>query len=348
MLEDTALAHKLEPWLAKERYAFIKLDLQIFTYPSAECKWLEKKIAAWPDSLLQSKNRAFLDSLNRLQNFYYRAIIAGKADTACIHKLTWPADKIFDTLAYNHAWMRLYLANTDSTKKANLLFYSACVSRVSNNKTDLYWPCVYAMVNQYLFLWDKPGFINRDDLEKIHSWIDSLKIYAPDSMRNITDSLELEWHYKAVPYYEAKGKKYEGRVAHSLFSIYRYWNAGRLNDSIALKLSNYLIEHNQPGLGLATLQPWALLPAPDHNVLMQYIRLTYAHVEEDRNFDEYYNFIVWANTYLTHEEWCSLFVGPCNISFQLFDSEKTRNLYCEECSEWKNYAKDPGKWKVKK
>jgi hypothetical protein len=81
--------------------------------------------------------------------------------------------------------------------------------------------------------------------------------------------------------------------------------------------------------------------------LMQYIRLTYAHVEEDREFDNYYNFIAWAKTYLTHEEWCSMFVGPCNISFQLFDSEKARNLYCEECSEWKNYAKNPTQWKAK-
>ncbi len=45
--------------------------------------------------------------------------------------------------------------------------------------------------------------------------------------------------------------------------------------------------------------------------------------------------------------WCSLFVGPCNISFQLWDSEAMRNLYCEECGEWKNYGKDPSKWGTK-
>lgn len=346
MLEDTALAHQLEPWLSKERYASIVLDIEIFIYPSSDCNWMKFKITSWSDSLLKTKNAAFLDSLNALQHFYYENIIAGKFNAVCMDQITWPPDKTFDTLAYNHAWMKFYLLNKDTTTNANVAFSNACVARINSNIDDPYWPCVYGMVNQYLILWKNPEPNGTSKPETIFGWIQWLKTNAPDSMRTIADSLELEWYYKAVLYYESKGKKEEGKVANALFHIFQYWNSGRMNDSIALKLSNYLIEHRQPQLGLATLKPWALLPEPDHKVLMQYIRLTYVHVEEDRNFDEYYNFITWANTYLTHEEWCSMFVGPCNISFQLFDSEKARNLYCEECGEWKNYGKDPTKWSI--
>ncbi|CAN5891199.1 hypothetical protein BH11BAC7_BH11BAC7_06520 [soil metagenome] len=347
MLEDTALSRQLEPWLSKQRYAAINLELEIFIYPGTDCKWLDTKVATWSDSLLKKKKRVFLDSLNCIQNFYYNTILSHTADTACIKQLMWPADKIFDTLAYNHAWILRYLSAADTTMIPDQIFYYACVSRVNNNKADPYWPCVFGMVNQYLAHWENTTFIDNSDPEIILKWIQWLKIGSPDSVIEIADSLELAWYYKSVPYYESKGKKYENQLAGSLFHIFKYWTAGRMNDSIALKLSNYLILHKQPDWGYATLKPWALKAEPNHLVLMQYIRLTYSHVEEDRDFDDYFNFISWAKTYLTHEEWCSMFVGPCNISFQVFDSEKMRNLYCEECSEWKNYAESPALWKVK-
>ncbi|MGL4595915.1 MAG: hypothetical protein ACRCYO_00210, partial [Bacteroidia bacterium] len=85
---------------------------------------------------------------------------------------------------------------------------------------------------------------------------------------------------------------------------------------------------------------------PHHGCLMQYLRMTYVNVQEYPNyFPDYYKQLCWARTVLTHEEWCSLFVGPCNISFQVFDSEAMRNIYCEECAGWPNYARDPSKWK---
>ena len=61
--------------------------------------------------------------------------------------------------------------------------------------------------------------------------------------------------------------------------------------------------------------------------------------------NDYYSLLAWSKEILTTEEWCSMFVGPCNISFQVFDHEATRNLYCEECSDHRNYAESPEQWK---
>lgn len=345
MLADTVLARKLEPWLSKERYGSITLQLEIFISPSSSCDWLSGKLNAWSDSLIKTKNRNYLDSLDRLQHYYFTTARIGKVDTACLEKFRWPANAVFDTLSYNHAWLMrdLYHANLASADK---LFYGSCVSRVNGNLNAPYLPCVLGMVNEYMRYWNGSQMIDNSDPETILKWIRWLEQSSSDSIAAIADSLELSWYYKSVPYYEAKGKKYDGKVDASLSYIIQYWNSGRMNDSIALRLTNDLIFHNHVDWAIGVLQPYALLPTPNHKVLMKYIQLTYSHIEEDTAFSDYASFITWASTYLTHDEWCSMFVGPCNISFQLFDAEKMRDLYCEECAGWKNYARDPEKWKV--
>jgi len=38
-----------------------------------------------------------------------------------------------------------------------------------------------------------------------------------------------------------------------------------------------------------------------------------------------------ADRFLTNSEWCNLFMGPCNINFEIFDYQPLKNMYCEKC-----------------
>lgn len=348
LLEDTNLVNKLDPWLSKQRYAKITLQLDVFIYPDSDWAWVKPTNDRWTDSLVKTKNKRFLDSLDRLQNFYFGLARSGKIDTTLLREFQWPAGTLFDTLAYNHAWLLKDIRAYKDSAANDKAFYGACVRRINANKEKPYWPAVFGMLNEYMKYWEADKTIDGSDPAIILEWIGVAKKISPDTIFKTLDSLEWKWNYNAVPYYETKGKKYENLAINAMAGIYHYWDIAGINDSIALRLCDYFIFHNQIDWALSILQPFALKENPDHKILMQYIRMSYRHVEEDGHFDEYYALIKKASGYLTHDEWCSMFVGPCNISFQVFDSEKLRNDYCEECAGWKNYARDPSQWRLEK
>jgi uncharacterized protein YkwD len=348
MLLDTVLSNKMEPWLAKQRYAKIVISLDVLIYPDSDWNWISKKNLQWTDSLVKTKNKLYLDSLDGLQHFYFSLVPVKPVDTAIIKEMDWPALSIFDTLAYNHAWLLRDLHISKDTFTNKKMFYEACVKRVNASKNSPYWPAVFGMINGYMNYWNGDKTIDNSPPETIYKWLVAAETIFPLPMKKTLDSLQLEWHYRAVPYYESKGKKYEAQADASLSAIYQYWSFVGINDSIALKLCNYFMFHDKIDWGFKVLTPFAVRENPHHDVLMQYIRMSYRHIEEDPDFDVYYQLIKKASHYLTHDEWCSMFVGPCNISFQVFDSEILRNDYCEECAGWKNYGRDPSQWRLEK
>lgn len=348
---DSALARKIEPWLSKERTAKIKLRVRVDFLPQNNCEWLVKRFSKYSDSALNAKAESirplFLDSLTDLQAWYYNQLLNKSGDTSCLRQIVFPAKSIFDTLMYNQAWMKHHFLSRKDTLKSDKEFYTSCIA-VMDLKKNPYWPAVYMMA-----LYDVKYWNNDDNWsgnpKTTKNWIYWLRAVVPDSMLVPLQLLELNWHYKAVAWFEKKGKNAKPDVIESLSAIANYWlDDSRMNDSLALVLCNYLIGHNQVAWGAYILQPYAIKANPRHDVLMKYLQLTYRHVEEDPGFANYYRLIAWSKEYLTHEEWCSLFVGPCNISFQLWDSEGLRNLYCEECADWKNYAERPELWKKDK
>lgn len=350
LANDTALAKRAEPWLAKERMAVVRLKVRLVFEPQNNCEWLTTHFKTYRDSAEFAKHADlrpfFLDSLSDLHAWYYHQLLNGSGDTSCLRKIGFPEKQPFDTLAYNQAWMMRHLLPQKDTLMADNAFYRQCIS-IGNAARLPYWPAVYAWTSLDVKYWTEANCWSGDP-EKTLAWINWLKTDVPDSMQEPLSSLEISWHYKAVNYYEAKGKAKRPQVLRSLAAIVSYWSdSSRYSDSIALKLSNYLLLHKQADWAYAILWPAAQKPDPRHDVLMQFLKLSYVHVEESPDFSSYYQMVSWAQTYLTHEEWCSIFIGPCNISFQLWDSEGMRNLYCEECATWKNYARDPEKWKKK-
>ena len=79
--------------------------------------------------------------------------------------------------------------------------------------------------------------------------------------------------------------------------------------------------------------------ANNPEILAYYLKVRYRHPEEFPNAG-YVDELLDSYSILSKAQWCQLFVGPCNISFQIFDDERIRNLYCKECSDKKNFAQD--------
>ncbi len=68
----------------------------------------------------------------------------------------------------------------------------------------------------------------------------------------------------------------------------------------------------------------------DPYLLTQYLKLTFNH---PKHFNDrtYVKTLLDAKQKLTAVEWCDMFIGKCNINFQIFDDEELRQLYCETC-----------------
>lgn len=348
MLLDTAMAHMAEPWLSKQRYARITLQVSIQPTPKPTCEWLNERYKTWTDSVIKSIFKArYLDSLSRLQNYEFSLLLQHKADTQCFRKRKFPTKEIFHHLRWRQAWMvRYHLDNKTDTLKADKKLFTESYFIASNNLLPQYWEPVFCATELYL----RYGILNNpltgDDPGVFLNLLGWLAQTAPDSMQRTIEDLTVTWHYLAVPYYEEKGKKFKDYVFASLYEIKRYWENGQMNDSIGVKLAKYFIEHDAVAMAYNVINPIATKPEPNHEALILYIKLHYAHYEEADSsyFNEYLELLRWSRSYLTHDEWCEIFVGPCNVSFQLFDHEGARELYCEECAGYPNYARTPSRW----
>lgn len=347
LLNDTALNRKLEPWLAKQRHAIVQLTVKQEVSPLTACSWMLEKWNRWMDSCKQYKDArrtVFIDSLWRMQGYYYRALLAGSIDTTCLASMNYPADTAFEKLYYHDAWMKRYLRDT-AKANADSMYYKRLMRLVMSFPDHSYFPAVYALDRRWIENWKPDGsyYDNSMNGKLIYSWHQWAQGNAPDSLLAGFDSLETAYHFSMVKVYKSPADKY--KRASELFWIYNHFLADTMSDSTALFLADYFTFYRYPELAVSILEPYANRENPNHAILMQYIRFRYVHYEEDTAAaNDYYSLLSWAKEILTTGEWCSMFVGPCNISFQVFDHEATRNLYCEECAQHKNYAESPEQW----
>ena len=349
MLNDTALSHRLEPWLSLQRRATIRLTVKQEVTAATSCQWLTEKWNEWMDSALKPKNpkkRLYIDSLERMQGYYYRGLLSHTTDTSCLSKMNVPLDSMMAKLYYHNAWIRRYMVDTGDNRRKDDRFYYTLKRLIMQFPDRPYYPAAYACTRRWIEYWHEDGstYDNAVDDKIIRSWLDWVEQGSPDSLLTGMDSLETAYHFSMVQVYSQPKDK--NRRAAELFWLFNRYQRDTLSDSLALRLADYFTLHKYPELAVYILEPYALREQPHHGILMQYIRMRYVHYEEDSDgANDYYSLLLWSKGILTHEEWCSMFVGPCNISFQVFDHEATRSLYCEECEKERNYAESPEKWK---
>lgn len=68
-----------------------------------------------------------------------------------------------------------------------------------------------------------------------------------------------------------------------------------------------------------------------------YLKLMYQHPQEFPQ-SQYVQMLLDAFPVMGKENWCPMFIGECNISFQIMDDEHFRNFYCSQCSDYRNPA----------
>ena len=103
------------------------------------------------------------------------------------------------------------------------------------------------------------------------------------------------------------------------------------------EVASFFSKFSRFDLAKEILKPKVFIENPDVKILSLYLKVSYVHIEEAED-ESFYEFVMESYKKMTSDEWCSLFIGPCNISFQVFDHEKLRDFYCEKCAGKSNYA----------
>jgi hypothetical protein len=149
---------------------------------------------------------------------------------------------------------------------------------------------------------------------------------------DIQESFWLFYHFQNAHELFDSGGGNMSRADASLKYIWDYYTQKPMDTALRLKLAKYFVLFNWLDKAKQLIEQSALATVTDHESLALYLKLHYLHLREGSSSD-YFDLLMRSSEILTTSEWCHLFKGSCNLSFQIFDYEPVRSLYCKQCAE---------------
>ncbi len=145
---------------------------------------------------------------------------------------------------------------------------------------------------------------------------------------------------KAAHYYHQFGKNEKAMklMDEMVDGIDRLYSTSNDLDTLS-RLASTLLYYGRSKRAFQILEPLMRSGGDNKDGLKIYLKLAFEHVPpdpDDINY-AYYLRLMAADEELGRKDWCDLFVGPHNISFQAFEYEPLRKKYCEVCG-GSNYA----------
>ncbi|MDP4933127.1 MAG: CAP domain-containing protein [Salibacteraceae bacterium] len=177
--------------------------------------------------------------------------------------------------------------------------------------------------------------------------IDYIKLYQEAKKRSFgsalidgvsqsrIDSIWLLLNIRTADQILAKGRNDFQENLNVVFDFYEKDLSKIANESDVVRLANFFLKFDDQPFAHHFLEPWA--NAEHLEALKLFAKINYHHIEEYPE-SVYFDWLIKIQEYLPQEDWCSLFIGECNIPFQVFDYEPLKQEYCEKCDEYKNYV----------
>ncbi|MFH0893906.1 MAG: CAP domain-containing protein [Bacteroidota bacterium] len=312
-------ARALENLLSKQRYGLTTVfykpiinEQNIDSYALNEFKKLCQ---------LQKPEYTHLNRLKKLTSFLLYRCLSGKIPLDSI-KMYAPNNK-----KYNETKMQLLLYeikyDTTNTILPDTALKFLKEYSINNNKDYT------AKYNYFAY------FLNYKDILNTKASIPDLKEFLnilKDSKtgENTTEAFELYYHFNYLNYLYYKGWTFAS-VEKSLNFIKEFYKKNPPNDDLRYQLALYFISFRQLQTSLELLEP---LIQEDHYIkeafilyLKLYDQLQMAGLKSNSE-----DLLIEAGEKLSTIDWCNLFIGPCNIRFQIFNNEALKMKYCEKCN----------------
>lgn len=348
-LKDRKYASRLEKHLKEQRKADISLDVKVQVTDDNLGSFLVGEFLRFQDSVkLQIKEygysrkaKAFVDTMANIQGFAYKKIKEGIVDTALFEQFTTPITPDYAVVIKDNLWYSLDLFGSKEDPNWEQQFYYKLNNLDARGISS--FEIRYDVANYLVRNSDK---IRRGtDFETLKGLAESLISQAKtDSIKTMCQHLLV--NVQVLNAYNNCPRNRRGdtqTMRKSLEYLYDYYSNEPLNDSIIYKMAQFFTWCKQEDLAHKLLHPYAEKKDPLPGNLILFAKLNYYHIEEIHKPD-YYEYLMAIRDKLSQSDWCSMFIGPCNISFQTMDYEPFRDFYCKECGAVKNHAESPEKW----
>ncbi|MEI7595640.1 MAG: CAP domain-containing protein [Bacteroidota bacterium] len=140
---------------------------------------------------------------------------------------------------------------------------------------------------------------------------------------------ELYYHFRYLNDLYIKGWTF-AKVKESLDFIYQYYKEFEPNDDLKYELSLYFISFKQLETSISYLEPLVQDSNFHKEAYILYLKL-YDQLQMAGVKSNSEDLLIEAAEKLPTVDWCNLFIGPCNIRFQIFNNESLKSVYCAKC-----------------
>lgn len=351
-LSDRDYVKKIEPYLAEQRYAQITLTVKLDITDAGVGDFLINEFSRYKDSVIKDigslgmtkEAKLNLDTMASIQWYTYHLIKAGKIDTNLFAKLTVPLTQDYSKLIKDHLWYDLDIHGSgEGNEQWETNFYTQLnqLDRLGISSFEIRYDVMNYLIRNWKSRLPYQGDISRlvDDLTVLQ------KVAKTDTTRELVNKLLVNYHIANAnhTHFSKRASRDDEAMRSSMVALLTHFMEHPSNDQEMYKLASFFAWGEQEDLAYQALIGIVNKEKPYPPALQLFYKIMFQHKEEYPETD-FYEALMNSRQKLSKEEWCSMFVGPCNLSFQLFDNETLRNMYCKECAKIKNYAQRPEDW----
>lgn len=350
-LKDKEYVESIEPYLAQQRRADIVMHIRtevtegnsnaylIFQFQSLvrDIQRLFKEKGELDDEI-----RKLIKELSELHEYIYFNVAEGNLPDSLILHLRIPDAPFFNELKISQLWLEAAHDPNywkDTTKMLKL--YSTLAPMAMDPEIKPIWQYNFMVLQAKL--WDVAG--SSLSPFEIHDLMNSLTAAKLKGKvrKGMLDSLRFDVFARLVPMYfpQHLDEEVNGRMQQCLMYIYAYYKARPMTKEKAFEIGNYLASYNAFQLAVNIMKPFATGDKPHPGILALLAKLGAVHPDEQPD-SPYYDWLIGIADKMPRTDWCNMFIGPCNISFQIFDVERVYKKYCSHCKGVPNYVTGRG------
>ena len=336
-LEDKEYVKRIEPFLSIQRYGAVDLHVKyvINLKDLADTLLVELKNYYFDKKGRELEVEVDRERVFEIQYKIYELVRDGHCGTQKLDEF-WKILKEVTNIHWDQQyWLNRRLGRFKNEKEQYhfLINYSPKSFEAAFNGFSIALDALY-----------EGNYYSGDNHESLFVSVLKLKLITPDDFKNTVDSMEISFYARMVELSGLEGSQRDDK----LLEVYSEKLVNKtielqLEEARVLRVAKLMVKEEQDVQAYNILQYQINKGSLLDETKVLFAKLNFYHIEEYHN-RKYSESLIKLYGNISQKNWCGMFVGPCNISFQVFDDEILRNFYCEKCSEFKNYAQAPTEW----
>lgn len=342
-LQNKNFTARHEEFLKEQRVAKVKIKTQYNLNDSTlahfllkEFERLVKKLERFEKEKKYKNFRNTLDTLVAIQEFSFLKVLDKKLPVSILHEFKHTSV---------HGSVNLYVNRYYYYEYFNIPKHKRGVTweklQLYSNKKNFHSIAAYNYLIKAIKNWDAKSKFNGQKADETTAIINKIARQNPE-LDTLVQKLKINFWFKTAEYFY--GSDNWVKKDEYLTRIYAAY-VGKVDENKALRLANFFIEFTNSSLAQDIITPFH--KTENKEIIILIAKLSHFNSIEN-NSEKYADHLLELYPKLSNQEWCEMFVGECNISFQVFDSENLRKFYCDHCNEHKNIAQTPENWDLKK